>query len=105
MSAIGPVGAGLPPIVSPLSAEGTVPRPDARAQGAVFGDVLQGVIESASESGRRAEAVGAAFAAGNLDDIHGAMIAVKEADISLRVAANVRNKLVDAFYELWRMNL
>jgi len=28
------------------------------------------------------------------------MIAVKEADIQVRLLANVRNKLLDAFYEL-----
>jgi len=30
---------------------------------------------------------------------------VKEADIQVRLLANVRNKLLDAFYELWRMNV
>ena len=46
-----------------------------------------------------------AFAAGALDDIHGTMIAVKQADIELKLVANVRNKLVEAFNDLWRMNI
>lgn len=61
----------------------------------------------ANVQAHEAAAVGAgeAFAAGRLDDIHGTMIALKEADIELRVLANVRNKMVDAFNELMRMSV
>ena len=45
------------------------------------------------------------FAAGTRDDIHGTMIALSKADIEFRLASNVRNKIVDAFYELWRMQV
>jgi flagellar hook-basal body complex protein FliE len=30
---------------------------------------------------------------------------VKQADIELKLVANVRNKLVEAFNDLWRMNI
>jgi flagellar hook-basal body complex protein FliE len=33
------------------------------------------------------------------------MIAVKEAEISMKLVGSVRNKLVDAFQELWRTNV
>jgi flagellar hook-basal body complex protein FliE len=33
------------------------------------------------------------------------MIATKEADIELKLVANVRSKLVDAFNDLWKMNI
>lgn len=45
------------------------------------------------------------FAAGQSDDIHGTMIAVSQADIELRLVGTLRNKVVDAFYELWRMQI
>jgi len=46
-----------------------------------------------------------AMALGTNDDIHGTMISAKEADISLKLVGAVRNKLLDAFHELWRTNV
>lgn len=70
-----------------------------------FSDVLNDMIGAANGAQFRADSASAAFAAGKSDDIHGTMIAVKEADISMRLTATVRNKLLDAFYELWRMSV
>jgi len=33
------------------------------------------------------------------------LISTKEAEISLRLVNSVRNKLLDAFHELWRTNV
>jgi flagellar hook-basal body complex protein FliE len=33
------------------------------------------------------------------------MISLKEADISMKLVGTVRNRLLDAFHELWRINL
>ena len=46
-----------------------------------------------------------ALAAGQSDDIHGTMIAVSEAAIETRLMVNVKDKIMDAFYEIWRMNI
>jgi flagellar hook-basal body complex protein FliE len=46
-----------------------------------------------------------AFAAGVRDDIHGTMIALSKADIEMKFIGSVRNKITDAFYELWRMQI
>lgn len=46
-----------------------------------------------------------ALARGATDDLHGTMISVKEAEISMKLVGSVRNKLLDAFHELWRINL
>ena len=70
-----------------------------------FADALQGAIASANERALEANAATQAFAAGARDDIHGTMIAVKQADIELKLVANVRNKLVEAWSDLWRMNI
>ena len=45
------------------------------------------------------------LAAGRTDDIHGTMIEVQKANIEMKLLGNVRNKVVDAFYELWRMSV
>jgi flagellar hook-basal body complex protein FliE len=33
------------------------------------------------------------------------MIAVKEAEISLKLVGSVRNRLIEAFQEIWRTNV
>lgn len=70
-----------------------------------FGELLGRLVHGASESGNEAALRGAEFAAGRDDDIHGTMIALSRADIELRLLGSVRNKVVDAFYELWRMSI
>ena len=95
------------PLVAPHRPEPAVVRPEPSESGSQipFGDVLKDAVQAANAKGVAAEGASQAFAAGAVDDIHGTMIAVKEADIQMRLLANVRNKLLDAFYELWRMNV
>jgi flagellar hook-basal body complex protein FliE len=52
-----------------------------------------------------ANAQAADLAAGRVDDIHGTMIEVQKAGIEMKLVGNIRNKVVDAFYELWRMSV
>jgi flagellar hook-basal body complex protein FliE len=67
-----------------------------------FGEILAATVDQAAALGQAAEARADAFARGALDDLHGTMIAAKEAEISLKLVGSVRNKLLDAFHELWR---
>ncbi len=88
--------------------EGRLPNPIAGARtepGVPFAEMLKDAVASANATAHVAETKTQAFAAGALDDIHGTMIAVKQADIELKLVANVRNKLVEAFNDLWRMNI
>ena len=58
---------------------------------------------SVRAAARAADAAGAGFANGAVDDIHGTMIALKKADIETKLVVTVRNKLLDAWNDLWRM--
>jgi flagellar hook-basal body complex protein FliE len=95
------------PLALPHRPEPAVVRPELSEGGSQipFGDLLKDAVQAANTKGAAAEAASQAFAAGSVDDIHGTMIAVKEADIQMRLLANVRNKVLDAFYELWRMSV
>lgn len=81
------------------------PPVEAEPKAGGFGDIFEGMVVSANTQIRAAEAAGEAFAAGQRDDIHGTMLALSKADIELRVVGTMRNKIVDAFYELWRMQV
>jgi flagellar hook-basal body complex protein FliE len=105
MSAVGPIG-NLPLVVPHLPVEGALPSASKPESSAIpFADFLADAVASANAHNVNAVKVSDAFAAGARDDIHGTMIAVKEAEIELKLVANVRNKLVDAFNDLWRLNV
>jgi flagellar hook-basal body complex protein FliE len=78
------------------------PRPVA-APG--FDQVLGGMLESVATSKVEATQKAEDLARGATDDLHGTMIAVKEAEISMKLVGTIRNKLLDAFQELWRTNV
>ncbi len=106
---LAPVGSGTLPIdTSNVGGENLVSRLQggARAEkGVPFADLLKDAVASANQAASVAEQKTQDFATGAVDDIHGTMIAVKQADIELKLVANVRNKLVEAFNDLWRMNI
>ena len=81
--------------------------PDAtkRAEGPSFESVLKDTALAASDKAREADEKTAALAAGKSDDLHGTMITAKEAEISMKLVGSVRDKLMDAFHELWRINV
>lgn len=104
--------------MSPISATPTLPLvlPQTEATpvdgsqiagegGEIFGEMLAAAAASANSRIHQAQAAGEAFAAGVNDDIHGTMLALSQADIELKVVGSVRNKVIDAFYELWRMQI
>jgi flagellar hook-basal body complex protein FliE len=73
--------------------------------GADFASVLQKTAIDANDLQKTASAKAEALARGATDDLHGTMISVKEAEISLKLVGSIRNRLIDAFHELWRINL
>jgi flagellar hook-basal body complex protein FliE len=70
-----------------------------------FGALVEQAVLKTNDQLQRAEHLGNEFAAGRVDDIHGTMLELSKADIELRFVGNVRNKVTDAFYELWRMQI
>jgi len=73
--------------------------------GDMFSEMLATAAATANQRINQGQAAGEAFAAGSTDDIHGTMLALSQADIELKLVGSVRNKVIDAFYELWRMQI
>ena len=70
-----------------------------------FADVFKNAVDKVQKAQETAANMKTEFAAGRLDDIHGMMIANKQAEIETRLLANVRSKMLEAFQELWRINV
>jgi flagellar hook-basal body complex protein FliE len=70
-----------------------------------FGDVLNNAINSLQQKEDVANQSVASLAAGEDIELHQVMMAMQEADISFQMAIQVRNKLVDAYQEIMRMQV
>lgn len=70
-----------------------------------FGDVLTNAIDSLSQKENNANQAIASLAAGEDIEIHQVMLAMQEADISFQLALEVRNKIIDAYQEVMRMQV
>jgi flagellar hook-basal body complex protein FliE len=96
---------GIPLLAPHLGREGELVAPAQPDAGGGFESLVKDAVVKANDQIQRAEQAGNEFAAGRVDDIHGTMLELSKADIELRFAGNVRNKVTDAFYELWRMQI
>lgn len=128
LRAIGELPLRLPHLEEPLGAEktgaanaaqhltpgidGTKLGSDGIASGAVrepegvpFSQYFADALSSANQKQFEATNAARAFAEGTRDDIHGTMLAIKEAEIELKLVSNVRTKLVEAWNDLWRMSV
>lgn len=79
------------------SGTGTTPK--------TFGEMLGSALDDVNASQLHADRVTEQFAAGAPMDIHQVMIAMQEANVSLDLTVQVRNKLLDAYQEIMRTNV
>jgi len=98
-------GPGIPLIAPHTRADVGLPDVGKPEESLGFGAIMEQAINKVNDQIHVAEHAGTEFAAGRLDDIHGTMLEVSKADIELRFVGNVRNKVMEAFYELWRMQI
>lgn len=73
--------------------------------GVSFADRLAGAIQSVDAAQHNADTQLRAVAAGKDVDLHSMMIALEEADITLRAMTSVRDKCVDAYERIMNMNI
>ncbi|MDP4177066.1 MAG: flagellar hook-basal body complex protein FliE [Bacillota bacterium] len=70
-----------------------------------FGDILKDKIGAVNDQQINAENVTESFVKGDDTDIHNVMLATSEATMSLQLAIQIRNKFIDAYQELNRMQV
>jgi len=68
-----------------------------------FVETLRGAMEQVNQLQSTADGKMGALLEGNGMDVHSAMIAVEKADLSFELMMQVRNKIVQAYQEISRM--
>ena len=101
------IGAPRVAIQEPRSVEGVGQlgqAPGAGPKGA-FGEKLAQAVDKVSDQQLQADDKLAKLASGEDTDIHGTMIALEEANITLRTMSTVRDKVVSAYQEIMNMSI
>jgi flagellar hook-basal body complex protein FliE len=107
IGSINPLAAsGLTRIDAPLPAGGLTSIGGAQAvPGEGFGQVLDGLVASVENKQASAQAVTRQVLLGDSGQLHQSVIAMQEASVAFSMMVEVRNKLVESYQELMRMQV
>ncbi len=103
----GKITPGLIPLVPKSEVPGlATPSLDGAAQdGPSFGDVLKDSLKTVNNLQHEADRSITDLASGGSTSLHDTMLALEKADLSFRLMMQVRNKIVEAYQEVVRMQV
>lgn len=81
-----------------------LPRPASPGQ-PDFGNALKEAVERVDASHKAADGQVEAFVAGEQENLHEVVIAMNEAKLSFQLMTQVRNRLLETYQELMRMQV
>lgn len=94
------------PHVAGLGGPEALPKADGEKKDGGFAAVLKSSLSEVNEMQQKADAAISALATGdNKVSLHETMIAMEQADVSFRMMMQVRNKIVEAYQEILRMQV
>jgi flagellar hook-basal body complex protein FliE len=70
-----------------------------------FSDTLKDALGSVNELQKTSDKAAQELATGKTDNVADVMIATEKADIALRLMVQVRNKIIDAYQEVMKMQV
>lgn len=76
-----------------------------QAEGPDFLEALDNGLQSVDAKVRGADDIPKDLLTGKIDDFHEIAVQLKDAELSFRFAMEIRNKLIDAYREIMRMNV
>lgn len=85
--------------------ESKLQKQDGEASSVDFGQVLSEAMNEVNQAQVESNKQIENMLSGEIQDIHTAMIAVQKADLSFQMMMQVRNKLIDAYQEIMRMQV
>lgn len=73
--------------------------------GKSFGQVLADALNDVNQLQKNADKASVDLSAGKIQDVSEAVIAAEKASIALQLTMQVRNKIIDAYQEVMRMQV
>ena len=93
--------------ISPTGTTDTATPQDQKGEvkDASFGDQLRELLYSVNDMQASADEKVSEVVTGESEDLHNAMIALEEANVSFQLMLEIRNKMLEAYQEINRMNI
>ena len=95
---------GISPI-RPIQTESVSSSSESRNQPSMFADIFQSMVDNVKETDAAKNEAYYALTTGQLDNPAQASIAATQAELSVSLLVQMRNKALDAYSELMRINL
>lgn len=98
----------MPSPITPIGPGGTAGSEESKRKDpfpSQFAEMLKEAISQVDQKQKVAAEKIKQFATGEVQDLHEVMIAVQEAGLSLQLTLQVRNKIVEAYQEISRMQI
>ncbi len=97
-------------IIGPLNPKLQIPEIRApqnhgSEKGAGFGEILKDAISTVNELQKQSDQEIQKLMTGESQDLHNTVIAMQKADLSFQMMMQVRNKIVQAYQEIMRMQM
>ncbi|MGH7995915.1 MAG: flagellar hook-basal body complex protein FliE [Opitutaceae bacterium] len=111
MSLIGSISTAFPTVPLDQPSQLGVPKlpastqTDATQPASGFGSMLEGLVSMVDQKQTQSDTVANSVMLGDSSQLHQSVIAMQEASVALSLMVQVRNKLVDAYQELMRMQV
>ena len=91
---------GIPAVTPPTSTQ-----PASPTKGAGFGETIGKALEAVSDAEQHADAVAQDVASGGDSSVQDLMVAMSKASLSVDLLVQVRNRAVEAYQEIMRMQI
>ncbi len=102
MSAVSGISGAMLSGLTPVADRGTAAGP---AIGTGFGDAVKSALQNVSDAEREAESIAVAIATGEDRSVSDLMVAASKATLSVELMSQIRNRAVEAYQEIMRMQV
>lgn len=93
------------PVVQPLPPQPAGAAEKQEAGGGSFSEVLNSALKKLNDTQVKADQLTRELLTGEIQDIHQVTVAMQEAKLTMQLAVEVRNKVVEAYQEISRMQI
>lgn len=87
------------------SARLPVPQPESGGSSRSFEDTLENAIDQVDQAQKTSDQQIEAFVAGEQENVHEVMLSMQEANLSFDLMVEVRNRVLEGYQELMRMQV
>lgn len=95
----------IPPVSGIAASVPTTPPVAAEPAGGGFGDAVGSLLDDVSRAEFEADAMATDVALGGETSVHELMVSMTKASLSVDLLVQVRNKAVEAYQEIMRMQI